>query len=62
VGAQEEEQEPAGMKRLLYVLANLFAGVAIVLLLIDPTRPLTPILRLLALAVACAVLPRFVSE
>jgi hypothetical protein len=29
-------------KRLLYFLANVFAAVAIALLLIDPSRPLTP--------------------
>jgi hypothetical protein len=50
------------MKHLLYVLANVLAAVAIVLLLIDPDRPLTPVLCLLAVALACAVLPAFVRE
>jgi hypothetical protein len=27
------------MKRVLYFLANLFGGVVLVLLLLDPTRP-----------------------
>jgi hypothetical protein len=45
------------MKRALYVLANLLAGLVLVLLLVDDSRPLVPILVLLALAVVCAVLP-----
>jgi hypothetical protein len=45
------------MKGSFYVLANGFAGVVLVLLLIDPTRPLVPVFVLLALAVACAVVP-----
>jgi hypothetical protein len=36
------------MKRVFYVLVNGLAGVVLVLLLLDPTRPL---------AVACAVVP-----
>ena len=51
-----------GMKRLLYFLANVIAALAITLLLIDPSRPLTPILCLLAVALARAVLPAFVRE
>jgi hypothetical protein len=47
------------MKRLFYILANYFAGIVIVLLLLDPTRPLVPIFVLLALAMVCAVVPRF---
>jgi hypothetical protein len=50
------------MKRALYLLANLFGGVVIVHLLLDPTRPLAPIFVLLALAVVCAVLPRFLRR
>ena len=49
-------------KRLLYFLANVLAPVAIALLLIHLDRPLTPILCLLAMALACAVLPLFVKE
>jgi hypothetical protein len=45
------------MKRALYVLANLLAGQVLVLLLVDSSRPLAPILVLLGLAAACAVLP-----
>ena len=45
------------MKRVFYILANGFAGVVLVLLLLDPTRPLVPVFVLLALAVACAVVP-----
>ena len=53
---------PLLMKRLLYFLANVLVAVAITLLLIDPSQPITPILCLLAVAVACAVLPAFVRE
>jgi hypothetical protein len=45
------------MKRALYLLANLLGGVALVLLLLDPGRPLGPIFLLLAAAVVCTVLP-----
>jgi hypothetical protein len=50
------------MKRVFYVLANLFGGVVIVLLLLDPTRPLAPILGLLTLAAVCAVVPWFLQR
>jgi hypothetical protein len=50
------------MNRVLYFLANLLGGVVLVLLLLDPTRPLAPIFVLLALAVVCAVLPRFLHR
>jgi hypothetical protein len=50
------------MKRALYVLANGFAGLVLVLLLLDPTRPLAPVFVLLALAVVCAVAPRFLRR
>lgn len=43
------------MKRVLYFLANGFAGIVLVLLVLDPSRPLAPIFVLLALAVGCAV-------
>jgi hypothetical protein len=45
------------MKRAFYLLANVLGGVALVLLLLDPTRPLGPMFILLAVAVVCAVLP-----
>ena len=50
------------MKRVLYLLANLLGGVVLVLLLLDPTRPLAPIFVLLGLAVLFAVLPRFLPR
>jgi hypothetical protein len=50
------------MKRALYALANVFAGVVLVLLLLDPTRPLAPVFVLLSLAVVCAVAPRFLRR
>lgn len=43
------------MKRVLYFLANGFAGIVLVLLVLDPARPLAPVFVLLTLAVACAV-------
>jgi hypothetical protein len=49
-------------KRLLYFLANVLAAVAITLLLTGPKLPLTPVLCLLAVATACAILPASVRE
>ncbi len=43
------------MKRVFYIFANGFAGIVLVLLVLDPTRPLAPIFVLLALAVICTV-------
>jgi len=43
------------MKRVLYFFANGFAGIVLLLLLLDLSRPLAPVFVLLALAVACAV-------
>ena len=45
------------MKRCLYVPANLLAGLVLVLLLVESSRPLVPVFVLLGLAVVCAVLP-----
>ena len=50
------------MRRVLYFLANLLGGVVLVLLLLDPTRPLVPVFVLLGLAVFFAVLPRFLPR
>ncbi len=50
------------MKRACYAPANPLGGVVIVLLLIDPTRPLAPVLVLLALAFVFAALPRYISR
>jgi hypothetical protein len=50
------------VKRVLYVLANLWAGLVLVLLLIDPTRPLAAVLGLLGLAVVCVVMARFLPR
>jgi hypothetical protein len=38
-----------------------FAGVVLILLLLDPRRP-APVLVLLAIAVACAVVPSFLRR
>jgi hypothetical protein len=46
------------MRRALFVAGNAAAGVALVLLALDPARDLAPLLALLAVAVALAwVLP-----
>jgi hypothetical protein len=45
------------MKRALYLLTNLLGGVVLVLLLLDPGRPLVPVFLFLAVAAVCAVLP-----
>jgi hypothetical protein len=51
-----------GMRRALYLLANALAGLVLVLLVIDPTRPITLIVVLLALAVVCAAVPTFLRR
>jgi hypothetical protein len=43
-------------KRLFYLLGNVCGGIVLVLLILDPTRPLLPIFALLGLAVGCVVL------
>jgi hypothetical protein len=50
------------MARSLYILANFFGGLVLILLLVDPTRPLTPIFVLLFLGVVCAILPRLCDD
>jgi hypothetical protein len=50
------------VKRILYFFANGFAGIVLVLLLIDPTRHLAPIFVLLALAVVCAIVPWYLRR
>jgi hypothetical protein len=50
------------MKRVLYFFANGFAGIVLVLLLFDPTRPLSPMFVLLAVAVVCAAVPWFLRR
>jgi hypothetical protein len=46
------------MRRLLYLLANLLGGLVLILLVLNPTRPLMPVFGLLGLAVGCVVLAR----
>jgi hypothetical protein len=49
------------MRRALFNAVNVAAGAALVLLALDPTRDLKPVIALLAVAVVLAwVLPRFV--
>jgi hypothetical protein len=45
------------LKRLLWSAANVLAGVVLVLLALDPGRPLLPIFALLAVAVVLMLLP-----
>jgi hypothetical protein len=49
----------SGVRRVLYLVANVLGGVALVLLFLDPGRDLLPVDILLALAVLLAVLPHF---
>lgn len=50
------------MKRFFYFMANGFAAIVILMLLIDPTQPLTLVFVLLALSVVCAVVPSFLPQ
>jgi hypothetical protein len=52
----------AAMKTVLYTLANIFAGLVLVLLLIDPNRPLKPIFVLLALALVYPAMEAFLRK
>jgi hypothetical protein len=45
-----------------YILANVLGGVVLVLLIVDPIRPLAPVFILLGLAVLCAIVPRFLRR
>jgi hypothetical protein len=47
------------MNSLLYGLSFVLVGVAVLLLLVNPEGPLPPVCGLLALAVVCAYLSRF---
>jgi len=47
------------MKRVLYLFANGLAGIVLILLLLDPIRPLAPVFVLLALAVTCVIVARY---
>ena len=46
------------MKRAAYALANFLGAVALALLILDPTRDLTPVFVLLALAVVLVLAAR----
>jgi hypothetical protein len=50
------------MKPFLYIRANVIAGIVLVLLLLDPTRPLAPVVILICLAVICTAVPRFIRR
>jgi hypothetical protein len=56
------ESDRAALKLLLYVLANLFATVVLILLALDPTRPLVPIFVLLTLAVVFILAACFLPQ
>jgi hypothetical protein len=45
------------LKRLLWSAANVLSGVALVLLALDPGRPLLPVFALLAVGVVLWLLP-----
>ena len=45
------------MNRFLYFVANFLGGIVLVILLVNPRRPLIPIFVLLGAAILCAVIP-----
>jgi hypothetical protein len=45
------------LKRILWSAANVLGGAVVVLLLLDPTRPLLPVFVLLGVAVVLMFLP-----
>jgi hypothetical protein len=50
------------LKRVLWTAENLVGGTVLVLLLLDPTRPLLPIFGLLGVAVVLMFLPAFLPR
>jgi len=48
--------------KLRYLIANIFAAVVVVLVIIDPTRPLWQILVPLVIAVACLFVTRWLGR
>jgi hypothetical protein len=50
------------LKRILWSAANAVAGEVLVLLLLDPTRPLLPIFILLGVAVVLMILLAFLRR
>jgi hypothetical protein len=55
-------QYNAGMRRALYIAANALAGLVLVLLVIDPTRDMRPVVVLLVAVVVCAAVPTFLHR
>jgi hypothetical protein len=51
-----------GTMRFFYFLANGFAGIVLILIVIDPTRNLSPVFVLLALAVVCVLVPWYLRR
>jgi hypothetical protein len=50
------------MPKMLYFLANLLAAFVLVLLFLDPTRPLAPVFVLLGLAFVCAIAATLIAR
>jgi hypothetical protein len=50
------------LKRVFNIVANVLGGLVLVMLLLDPTRPLAPVLVVLGLAVVFAVVPWFMRR
>jgi hypothetical protein len=50
------------MKRAFQLVANLLGAVVLVVLLMDPTRPLLPVFALLGMGAGCIVLARFLPR
>jgi hypothetical protein len=51
-----------GMRRAFYIAANALAGLVLVLLVIDPTRDMRPVVVLLVAVVVCAAVPTFLHR
>jgi hypothetical protein len=50
------------LRRVLWSAANLLGGVLLVMLLLDPTRPLLPVFILLGMALVLMILPTFLPR
>jgi hypothetical protein len=58
----KKDTQAMRLKRVLWTAANLLGGAVLVLLLVDPTRPLLPIFILLGLGVVFMALPAYIGR
>jgi hypothetical protein len=50
------------MRRVLYLAANLLGGALLALLILDPARPLLPVIAILGLGAGCLVMAGLVRR